>query len=282
MGAFLDYRGYSLNRAARDRLVLDNLPLVGYLVSEVSSKVRHHDRDDLASAGALALMHCAESFDPALGVPFGAYARRRILGAFSDEMRAADWATRTARTRINESSAVTETLSQSFGRAPTVDEVALAMGVDRATATTALTDATRTVAHLDELTAGFIATAIDSPEHSILRAEQLHYVRTAVDALPEKMRHIVTQVYLEERPVKDVAEELGLSHAAISQQRAEGIRLLREALQTHYGHVVSRPQKVDRRISAPRRNAYLNAVGQRTLGGITRPMTPVPATAEAC
>jgi RNA polymerase sigma factor for flagellar operon FliA len=271
-----------LNRAERDRLVLDNLPLVGYLVSEVSSKIGNHDRDDLASAGAVALVHCAESFDPAFGVPFGAYARRRILGAFSDEMRAGDWATRTARTRINESAAVTQALSHSLGRSPTVDEVALAMGVDRTTAITALTDATRTVAPLDELTAGSIATTIDSPEHSLLLAEQSQYLRTAVASLPEKMRYIVTQVYLEERPVKDVAAELGLSHAAISQQRAEGIRLLGEALQTHYGHAASPAQASERRISAQRRNAYLSAVAERTLGGITRATAPVAASVQAC
>jgi RNA polymerase sigma factor for flagellar operon FliA len=268
-----------MNRAERDRLVLDNLPLVGYLVSEISAKVRNHDRDDLASAGALALVNCAESFDPTLGVPFGAYARRRILGAFSDELRAADWATRTARTRINESAAVTAALTQALGRTPTVDEVAEAMGVGRATATMALTDAARTVAPLDELTADFLATAAESPEGSVLLAEQMHYVQIAVTALPEKMRHIVTQVYFEERSVKDVAEELGLSHAAVSQQRGEGIRLLREALEVHYGHAPSLAAGTERRISAPRRNAYLAAVAERTVGGITRALTPVMAEA---
>jgi RNA polymerase sigma factor FliA len=271
-----------LQNAERDRLVLDNLPLVGYLVSEVSSKVRYQDRDDLAAAGAIALVNCAASFDATLGVPFGAYARRRILGAFSDEMRSADWATRTARTRINESSAVTESLTQSLGRTPTVDEVALAMGLDRATASLALADAARTVAPLDEeLTAGIIAAPIGSPEDSVLMAEQRHYVRTAVDTLPEKMRYIVTQVYLEERPVKDVAQELGLSHAAVSQQRAEGIRLLREALQAHHGHAVPVPTASERRISGPRRNAYLSAVAERTLGGITRAGAAANATAYA-
>lgn len=270
-----------MKHADRDRLVLDNLPLVGYLVSEVSSKVRHHDRDDLASAGAVALVQCAESFDPALGVPFGAYARRRILGAFADEMRAGDWATRTARTRINESGAITETLTQSLGRTPTVEEVALAMGVDTATATTALTDATRIVAPLDETTAGFIATTIDSPEHSVLQAEQSQYLRAAVEALPEKMRHIVTQVYLEERPVKDVAAELGLSHAAISQQRAEGIRLLGDALRAHSGQAQPAGQGGERRMSAPRRDAYLTTVATRTRGGITRGFVSALAPADA-
>lgn len=261
--------------------MLDNLPLVGYLVSEISSRVRHHDRDDFASAGALALVHCAESFDPGLGVPFGAYARRRILGAFADEMRAADWATRTARTRINESTAVTETLTQSLGRVPTVEEVASAMGVDRATATTALTDASRTVAPLDEIAEWFLATTADTPEESVLAAEQLQYLRAAVDALPDKMRYIISQVYLEERPVKDIAEELGSSHAAVSQQRAEGIRLLGDALSAHHGHTPRRAEAAGRRISAPRRNAYLSTVAERTLGGITRAAAPVLAAAES-
>lgn len=268
-------------RAERDRLVLNNLPLVGYLVSEVSARVRHRDRDELASAGALALIQCAESFDPALGVPFGAYARRRILGAFADEMRAGDWATRTARSRINESTAVTETLTATLRRAPTVDEVAAAMGVDRAAATTALTDAARTVAPLDELTEGSLAAPTETPEESVLVAERIQYVQAAVEALPEKMAHIVRQVYLEERPVKDVAEELGLSHAAVSQQRAEGIRLLREALETHYGHSTRKTEDTGRRISAQRRAAYLGTVAERTLGGITRgafrPLVPAHA-----
>jgi RNA polymerase sigma factor for flagellar operon FliA len=93
-----------LNRADRDRIVLANLPLVGYLVSEVSAKAKHFDRDDLASAGTLALIACAEAYDPERGVPFSAYARHRILGAFTDEMRHNDWASRTTRRRITAAS----------------------------------------------------------------------------------------------------------------------------------------------------------------------------------
>lgn len=270
-----------MNRADRDRIVLENLPLVGYLVSEVSSKARHHDRDDLAAAGALALVSCVESFDPALGVPFGAYARRRILGAFSDEMRASDWATRTARTRINESNAVTETLTQSLGRAPTVDEVASAMGVNHSVASTALTDASRTMAPLDETIEFFLASTAHSPEDSLLAAEQIQYLRAAVAALPEKIRYIISQIYLDGRSVKAVAVELGSSHAAVSQQRAEGVRLLGDALSVHYGHAPAPAQGSGRRISAPRRNAYISNVAERTRGGFTRPATPVLAPANA-
>ena len=77
-----------MNRTERNTLVVENLPLVGYLVSDLCARATHLSRDDLASAGAVALVTAADAYDPTLGIPFGAYARTRILGAFADDMRA--------------------------------------------------------------------------------------------------------------------------------------------------------------------------------------------------
>lgn len=272
--------GKQLNRTERDQIVLENLPLVGYLVSEVSAKVRHHDRDDLASAGTLALIACAESYDATQGVPFGAYARRRILGSFTDEMRSADWATRTTRRRITAATRVRDALTNSLGRHPSVEEVASALGVGTEDAAASLADAERTVTVLDETTADFLVAPAPSPEDSLLVTEQLRYVHAAVQSLPEKMRYIVEQVYLAERPIKDLAEELGSTHSAISQQRAEGIRLLRDAMETHYAATRVPDAPAQRRISAPRRNAYLANVAELTVGGITRRFAPQLVAAE--
>jgi RNA polymerase sigma factor for flagellar operon FliA len=273
-------RGKQLNRTERDQIVLENLPLVGYLVSEVAAKVRHHDRDDLASAGTLALIACAESYDATQGVPFGAYARRRILGAFTDEMRSADWATRTTRRRITAVTRVRDALTNTLGRHPSVEEVASALGVSTDDAAASLADAERSVAVLDETTADFLVAPAPSPEESLLITEQLRYVHAAVQSLPEKMRYIVEQVYFAERPIKDLAEELGLTHSAVSQQRAEGIRLLRDAMETHYAATPVPDGPAQRRISAPRRNAYLANVAELTAGGITRRHAPQLVAAE--
>ena len=45
-----------MNKTERNAMVVQNLPLVGYLVSEVCARATHLSRDDLASAGALALV----------------------------------------------------------------------------------------------------------------------------------------------------------------------------------------------------------------------------------
>jgi len=261
-----------VNRSERNALVVENLPLVGYLVSEVWAKARHLSRDDLASAGAVALITSADAFNPDLGVPFGAFARRRIIGAFADEMRSNDWATRSARRRIKETLAVQETLSAALGRAPNVNEIADALGVDRETAAAGLADAARTLSALDDTTAEYLVADTAMPEESLLCTERLVYLRAAMEALPEKMRAVVEQIYFDDRPVKDIAAELGTTHSAVSQTRAEAIRLLRDGLSTHYADEIETAlsYQPESRIAPARRSAYLSRLADLATVGMTR------------
>jgi RNA polymerase sigma factor for flagellar operon FliA len=261
-----------LNRTDRNTLVMENLPLVGYLVSETWAKARHLSRDDLASAGALALITAADAFKPEFGVPFGAFARRRIIGAFADEMRSIDWATRSARRRIKETVAVQETLAAALGRAASVDEIASALGVDRETAAAGLADASRTLSTLDDTTAEFLVADTALPEETILTSERLDYLRAAVTALPDKMRYVVEQVYFGDRTVKELAEELGTTHSAVSQQRAEAIRLLRDGFGTHYADDADAATTyvAESRVSTASRSAYLARLADHALMGISR------------
>jgi RNA polymerase sigma factor for flagellar operon FliA len=263
-------------RAERNRLIEDNLPLVGYLAAETHARATHVPREELASVGALALVTAADAFDPTLGVPFGAYARRRILGAFADEMRAMDWASRGIRKRIKETVAVRDTLTAALGRVATVDEVATAMSIPRDEVSEALADAARTVTTLDDPAARDLAGAVPLPEESALLAERRHVLECAVLALPERMREIVRAVYIEERPVKEIAEDLGVSHSAVSQQRSEAVRLLRDALEQYFADGPA-PTPVSR-VSAPVREAFfarMVEIGGDRIGSALRPRTSI-------
>ncbi len=203
-----------MNREQRNELVLQHLPLVGYLVSDLCARASHLSRDDFASVGSLALITSADSFDPDLGVPFGAFARRRIIGAFADEMRAGDWATRSARKRIKETMAIQETLTGVLGRSPSIAEMASALGVERSHVEAALADAARTLTSLDEVVVDTVASIAPSPENSVLADERIKYLRAAVDALPEKMRFVIQEIYLAGRSVKELAAgfRTGIAH----------------------------------------------------------------------
>jgi RNA polymerase sigma factor for flagellar operon FliA len=260
-----------MTRAERNRLIVDNLPLVGFLAAELSARATHVPREELAAAGALALVTAAEAFDPSLGVPFGAYARRRILGAFADEMRAMDWASRGIRRRIKETLAVRDTLASGLGRTPTVAEIAATMGVDAATVSESLTDADRTVLTLDDPVVQVASSDLPLPDESAALTERREVLQQALAALPDRMRHIVRAVYLEERSVKEIAEELGVSHSAVSQQRAEGLRLLRDALDRYFADDGDEAPAPTSRVSESTREAYFTRLatgGSRRLANV--------------
>jgi RNA polymerase sigma factor for flagellar operon FliA len=185
-------------------------------------------------------------------------------------MRSSDWATRGARKRIKETLAVKETLTAALGRTPGVDEIASALGVDRETAAAGLADAARVVSTLDEATAELLVADTAMPEETMLSAERLTYLHAAVAALPEKMRHVVTEIYFNDRTVKEIAEELGTTHSAVSQQRAEAVRLLKDGLETHYSDVDAANYVPQSRIAPANRNAYLARLAEQAIVGMAR------------
>lgn len=259
------------SRAQRNRLIEGNLPLVGYLAAETHARATHIPREDLAAVGALALVTAADAFDPSLGVPFGAYARRRILGAFADEMRAMDWASRGIRKRIKETVAVRDTLTAALGRTASVAEIATTMGVASDAVSEALADAARTVTTLEDPSARDVIAEIPLPEESALVGERREVLEHAVSSLPERMRRIIIAVYFEERPIKEIAEELGVTHSAVSQQRSEAVRLLRDALDRYFAE--GDAPEPTARISASAREAFFERiaeVGGARIGNVFR------------
>lgn len=121
-----------VNREDRQCLVVENLPLVGYMVADLCAKARHLPREDLAERGVGALAASSRMFDPGSGVPFGVFARGRILGAVVDDLCAEAWPTRPARMRTTTTLELQGTLAWALGRRPTVTEIASTLGVDRA------------------------------------------------------------------------------------------------------------------------------------------------------
>lgn len=258
-----------MNRQQRNELVVDNLPLVGYLVSDMCARVTHLSREDLTSVGSIALITAADSYDPTLGVPFGAYARRRILGAFADDMRASDWAGRGQRQKIKKAKSAEETLTAALGRQPSTGEIAQALGVDEKQAAAVLQDAGRQVIALEQDMQDYLVAETTTPEQETLAQEQTQMLRVAVEALPQRMRLIVTRLFFENSSVKEIAAELGVSHGAVSQQRSEAMRMLRAGLSQHYDldPTPTAAPSTERTLTR-RQEQYMASFGERARGGL--------------
>jgi RNA polymerase sigma factor for flagellar operon FliA len=52
-------------------------------------------------------------------------------------------------------------------------------------------------------------------------------------ALPERLRAVVISHFYEERPMLEIAAELGVTESRVSQLRAEALILLRDGLNAH-------------------------------------------------
>jgi RNA polymerase sigma factor for flagellar operon FliA len=158
--------------------------------------------------------------------------------------------------------------------------------VDRATVTATLEDADRTVTSIDAGSAdvvGLSALLISrevAPEEALLVEERAQFLRHAVAALPERMAYIVTAIYFQDRSVKEVAVELGLTHSAVSQQRSEAMRLLRDGVETHYAaEPVADGVTAHSRVARKRREQYLATLAGVAAGGITRAAAAVAGQA---
>ncbi|MEN3309193.1 MAG: polymerase sigma factor FliA [Micromonosporaceae bacterium] len=223
------------DRAIED-LVRSHMALVGHLVREIASRLPAHvNRDDLTSAGLAALVTAARSYDPAREVPFARFATVRIRGALLDELRGMDWASRAVRHRARRVDAAREQLTALLGRAPSATELAEALGVAADEIGAIEDDVHRAVVlSLQGFTAGaaeeMVADQVAGPEDLLLHRERIGYLYNAVEALPERLRLVVTRYFMEERPMTEIAAELGVTESRVSQLRAEALTLLRDGL----------------------------------------------------
>lgn len=173
-----------MNREQRHLLFADNLPLVGYLVSDLCTKAAHISREDLAAAGTAALISSSNSYNPAPGVLFGTFARRRITEVLAESMRDPGRSAPSAETRTTTTLAFRETLAGQLGRLPTIDAVASALGAGCDAVQRALADASLSLEPSRGNAAGCLITDAHSYEYFLFAAQNRELLQTAVLALP--------------------------------------------------------------------------------------------------
>ncbi|WP_274618403.1 sigma-70 family RNA polymerase sigma factor [Microbacterium sp. C5A9] len=223
-----------------DQLARDNMPLATFLAVEKARSATHVDLDDLLSAARMGLARAAMSYDASRGVPFGAFASSQINWAMLSEMRRADPAGERSRDKIERLRVAAEAVLARTGRTATPLELARESGLDIDTVIEMqkLDEMVRTATsfeeHFDVETGRQAADLTDSvilPEHAVEQSELRTMLSRVIDALPDAMRQVVRGIYLDDRMVKDIAEELAVSHAYVSKLRSKGLTLMREAMQ---------------------------------------------------
>jgi len=227
--------------SARDKVVLENLPLVKAIAVRVHESLPVHvDLDDLVHAGILGLFDAATRFDPKKNVSFSSYAKHRIKGAILDSLRQLDWASRDLRRRHKQLEAVTRELTGTLQRAPTEAEIAERMGVDVERwrqmmldlRTVGLVSASTRKSEQDDLPApDFPADSDTQPDQLCAREQMRVLIRKAMGTLPERYQRVVMMYYNNEMTMKEIGGVLGINESRVSQIHKLALEKMAAALQ---------------------------------------------------
>jgi len=230
----------------RDELVMQNVALVKSLAQRLAQRLPSQVQvEDLVSAGVLGLIEAAGRYKSSLGVPFQAFARRRIHGAMLDALRDLDWAPRSLRRLRRDVDSAVASERARLGREPEEQEIASALGMTVAQYERAL-EQLRTLElaaarELDAPTADgtplleFCVDPGESAVQTIERQELRKHLAEAIGQLPERERQILALYYEEELTLAEIGEVIGVCESRVCQLRGLAVTRLRTLLRESLG-----------------------------------------------
>jgi RNA polymerase sigma factor (sigma-70 family) len=181
--------------------------------------------EDLVGEGVVGLIEALQRFDPARGVRFGGYAawwiRARVSHFALAQRRAVGIpSTRNARVVIRFLARAERTLTQRYGRAPSLDELAHEIGVP----TDELAQVQAALHSHDVPLELPLSLDMESPEQLVMERERAEVrqelVHKALERLSVRERALVHEHYLQEdgaRSLGQLGREYGVSRQRLGQ-----------------------------------------------------------------
>lgn len=223
-------------RPTRDELVTSHLALAHSLARQFAE--RGELLDDLRQVAAFGLVKAADRFDPERGVQFSTFATATVVGELRRHFRDSRWGLRVTRTWQERYLAVreaTERLTASFGRSPTILEVASDTGIAPEDVIEAY-EAGRalSVESLDKAAPGGDegdgGTDIGVLDLGFVSVETRTVVESALARIRPREREILRLRFEQRLTQAEIGTRLGISQMQVSRLLQRTLAELREAL----------------------------------------------------
>ena len=209
-------------------------------------RIAHHLRarlpsgvqvDDLLQAGMIGLLEAARKYDASKGASFETYAGIRIRGAMMDEVRKGDWVPRSVHRNSRRVAEAIRAVEKRTGREAQDVEVAAELGISLEEYHECLQDSAggRLFSFEEMIDNGEAVTEtvgedIPSPLEGLQRRAFQQSLATAIGALPERERLVLSLYYDEELNLKEIGEVLSVSESRVSQILSQATMRLRARL----------------------------------------------------
>lgn len=213
------------------------LPLVDAVVASLERRLPVHvSREDLASAGKVALIEALRRFDGP-EQEARAYCFIRVRGAVYDELRRLDPLSRRTRTQITLVQRAAADLESALGRTPTTGELSAATGlrgeklrqlerINTATAVRSLQEEGEGGEPIHQIA----DPAADTPARVLECEDMALTVREALGRLPANQAQVMQRYHFEDATLEQIAEEMGISRERVRQLRMAAEKKLKADL----------------------------------------------------
>lgn len=208
---------------ARNALIEFYRPFATSVMRRVKARLpRSVEIGDLEGASDLGLIQAIQNFDPERGVPFEAFCERRVRGAIIDELRRLDWLPRPMRNRLNRRKHIVDQLRSELDRDPSDVEIAERMEITLeryhqvfgAGKDSPMLAGSKSGDSDGESGLDFVEDKRqEGPIEDAHRSEMLAAISSSLD---DEGRDILFKRYFENRSLKEIGDELGLSQSRVS------------------------------------------------------------------
>lgn len=226
-------RAHEGDKAARDRLVVENMGLVWSIARRFSG--RGYELEDLFQIGSIGLLKAIDKFDLTMEVQFSTYAVPMIMGEVRRFLRDDGMikVSRSLKELAGKAAAVRGELEFLLGREPTIEEIAERVGVSREEIAASIRAGAevesiyRPLDHDDESGSCLIDRIAeeDSENDRLLNRMVLAELLKNLTAQEQKL---IRERYFENKTQAVIAEGLGISQVQVSRMEKRILKELRE------------------------------------------------------
>jgi RNA polymerase sigma-B factor len=220
----------------RNQLVRMHLPLVEHLARRFRN--RGEPLDDLTQVATIGLIKSVDRFDIDRGVEFSTYATPTLVGEIKRHFRDKGWAVRVPR-RLQELrlalTTATGELSQRYGRAPTVHELAEQLKISEEEVLEGLESANAystlslDVPDTDDESPA-VADTLGSEDEALEGVEYRESLKPLLEQLPPREKRILLLRFFGNMTQSQIADEVGISQMHVSRLLARTLAQLRDKL----------------------------------------------------
>ncbi|NPA13317.1 MAG: sigma-70 family RNA polymerase sigma factor [Aquificae bacterium] len=204
------------DKKEKEKIVLENLSLVKKVASKIYYRLPKGDIefDDLVNVGVIGLMKAIDRYDKDKA-KFSTYAYIKIRGEILDYLRSLDIVPRTVRDKIKKEKPAEE------GKPVPLSNTAVMVSIEKALSSD------ESLKIIDTL-----VSQRETPEEEVIKEDQKEKLLQAINSLSEKEKKVLQMMYFEEKDLKSIASELGISVSRVSQIKASAVKKLKKLLST--------------------------------------------------